>query len=55
LIATLSNLDHRMSVVFVTHRPELLRLADRIIGIEDGAITRRDDVFRRNDPSPHHR
>ena len=51
LMDALSNLDHEMSVVFITHRPELLRLADRIIGIENGRITRRDDGFRRSDPA----
>ena len=52
LMDALSNLEHTMSVVLITHRPELLRLADRIIGIEDGQITRRDDGFRRSDPGP---
>jgi ATP-binding cassette subfamily C protein len=52
LMNALSNLDHKMSVVFITHRPELLQLADKIIGIEDGRITRRDDGFRRTDPAP---
>jgi ATP-binding cassette subfamily C protein len=50
LMDALSKLDHKMTVVFITHRPELLRLADLIIGIEDGRITRRDDGFRRSDP-----
>jgi ATP-binding cassette subfamily C protein len=45
LMAALSNL---------THRPELLQLADKIIGIEDGRITRRDDGFRRSDAPPTH-
>ena len=54
LMDALAGLEHTMSVVFITHRPELLRLADKIIGIEDGRITRRDDGFRRSDPpSPH--
>jgi ATP-binding cassette subfamily C protein len=52
LMDALSRLDHKMSVVFITHRPELLRLADHIIGIEDGEITRRDDGFRRSDSAP---
>jgi ATP-binding cassette subfamily C protein len=52
LMDALSNLEHKMSVVLITHRPELLRLADRIIGIEDGRIKRRDDGFRRSDPGP---
>jgi ATP-binding cassette subfamily C protein len=49
LMAALAKLEHTLSVVLITHRLELLRLADRIIGIEDGAITRRDDGFRRID------
>jgi ATP-binding cassette subfamily C protein len=52
LIDALGQLEHTMSVVLITHRVELLRLVDRIIGIEDGRITRRDDGFRRNDPDP---
>jgi ATP-binding cassette subfamily C protein len=54
LMKALSNLEHTMSVVLITHRLELLKLADRIIGIDDGEITRRDDGFRRNDPGPRH-
>jgi ATP-binding cassette subfamily C protein len=54
LMDALSNLDHKMSVVFITHRPELLQLADKVIGIEDGRITRRDDGFRRSDAPPSH-
>ena len=54
LMDALAGLERTMSVVFITHRPELLRLADKIIGIEDGRITRRDVGFRRSDPpSPH--
>jgi ATP-binding cassette subfamily C protein len=52
LMDALSNLDHKMSVVFITHRQELLQLADKIIGIEDGMITRRDAGFRRSDRHP---
>jgi ATP-binding cassette subfamily C protein len=52
LMEALSNLEHTMSVVLITHRPELLRLADRVIGLEDGQITRRDDGFRRSDRGP---
>jgi ATP-binding cassette subfamily C protein len=54
LMDALSSLDHKMSVVFITHRPELLRLADKIIGMEDGFITRRDDGFRRSGPDLRH-
>jgi ATP-binding cassette subfamily C protein len=53
LMDALSKLEHTMSVVIITHRPELMRLADRIIGIEDGRITRRDDGFRRSDRGLH--
>jgi ABC-type multidrug transport system fused ATPase/permease subunit len=52
LMNALAGLEHTMSVVLITHRPELLQLADRIIGIDDGVITRRDDGFRRSDPGP---
>jgi ATP-binding cassette subfamily C protein len=50
LMDSLAGLKHAMSVVVITHRPELLRLADRIIGLEDGRISRRGDGSRRNDP-----
>jgi ATP-binding cassette subfamily C protein len=52
LMGALAGLEHTMSVVLITHRLELLRLADRIIGIDDGQIRRRDDGFRRSDPGP---
>jgi ATP-binding cassette subfamily C protein len=55
LMDALANLDHKMSVVFITHRPELLQLADKIIEIEDGRITRRDDGFRHTDQDPRRR
>jgi ATP-binding cassette subfamily C protein len=54
LMEALSNLDHKMSVVFITHRQELLQLADKVINIEDGQITRRGDGFRGSDPAPPH-
>ena len=38
LMGALSGLEHTMSVVLITHRPELLRLVDRVIEIEDGAV-----------------
>lgn len=38
LMDALSKLEHTMSVVLITHRPELLQLADRVIEIEDGGI-----------------
>jgi len=38
LMGALADLDHKMSVVLITHRPELLRLVDRVIEIEDGVI-----------------
>jgi ABC-type lipoprotein export system ATPase subunit len=34
----LSRLEHTMSVVLITHRPELLQLVDRVIEIEDGGV-----------------
>ena len=40
LMDALSSLEHTMSVVLITHRPELLKLADRVIEIEDGTIKR---------------
>ena len=40
LMDALSNLEHTMSVVLITHRPELLKLADRVIELEDGTIMR---------------
>jgi ATP-binding cassette subfamily C protein len=52
LMDALSNLDRKMTVVVITHRLELLRLTDQVIGIEDGIITRRDDGFRRSDRAP---
>jgi ATP-binding cassette subfamily C protein len=41
LMDALGGLDHTMSVLLITHRPELLRLVDRVIEIEDGVITTR--------------
>ena len=38
LMEALANLDHTMSVVLITHRPELLQLADRVIEIRDGEL-----------------
>ena len=38
LMGALSGLEHTMSVVLITHRPELLRLVDRVIEIEDGTV-----------------
>ncbi len=38
LMEALEGLEHTMSVVLITHRPELLKLADRVIEIEDGVI-----------------
>jgi ATP-binding cassette subfamily C protein len=39
LMEALARLEHTMSVVLITHRPELKRLADRVISIEDGEIS----------------
>ncbi len=38
LMDALSRLEHTMSVVLITHRPELLQLVDRVIEIEDGGV-----------------
>jgi len=38
LMDALGKLEHTMSVVLITHRLELVRLADRVIEIEDGAV-----------------
>ena len=40
LMDALAKLEHTMSVVLITHRPELKSLADRVVEIEDGRITR---------------
>ena len=38
LMKALSGLEHTMSVVLITHRPELLELADQVIEIDGGRI-----------------
>jgi ATP-binding cassette subfamily B protein len=38
LMQALAELEHTMSVVLITHRHELLELADRVVRIEDGAV-----------------
>ena len=38
LMDALSNLEHTMSVVLITHRQELLKLADRIVNLLDGQV-----------------
>jgi len=38
LMDALSKLEHTMSVVLITHRPELLQLVDRVIEVEDGVV-----------------
>jgi ATP-binding cassette subfamily C protein len=38
LMDALAGLEHTMSVVLITHRPELLRLADRVINVVDGLV-----------------
>jgi ATP-binding cassette subfamily C protein len=40
LMSALGNLEHTMSVVLITHRLELIKLADRVIEITDGALTK---------------
>ncbi len=39
LMNALGNLEHTMSVVLITHRLELIKLADRVVEITDGALT----------------
>ena len=43
LMDALAKLEHEMSVVLITHRPELLKLADMVIEIEDGLIVEAKD------------
>ena len=38
LMDALGRLEHSMSVVLITHRQELLALADRVLGIEAGRV-----------------
>ena len=38
LMTALAELEHTMSVVLITHRQELLELAERVVRIEDGRI-----------------
>jgi ATP-binding cassette subfamily C protein len=52
LMDALAGLEHTMSVVLITHRPELLQLVDVVVGIGEGAIKRRGDGFRHSDPDP---
>ena len=47
LMDALGGLEHTMSVVLITHRPELLRLVDRVIDIKDGGL-------RCSDQDPRH-
>jgi ATP-binding cassette subfamily C protein len=54
LMDALAKLEHSMSVVLITHRPELLQLVDEVVGVEDGEIKRRNGGFRRSDPGPAH-
>jgi ABC-type bacteriocin/lantibiotic exporter with double-glycine peptidase domain len=34
----LAGLEHTMSVVLITHRAELVRLVDRVVCVEGGAV-----------------
>jgi ABC-type multidrug transport system fused ATPase/permease subunit len=43
LMDALAKLEHDMSVVLITHRPELLKLADMVIEIEDGLLVEAKD------------
>jgi ATP-binding cassette subfamily C protein len=38
LMEALAGLEHTMSVVLITHRAELVRLADRVVCVEGGAV-----------------
>ena len=38
LMEALAALEHTMSVVLITHRAELVRLADRVVCVEGGAV-----------------
>ena len=40
LMDALGKLEHTMSMVIITHRPELLELVDKVVEIEDGRICR---------------
>ena len=44
LMDALGKLEHTMSVVLITHRHELVELADRVIEIEDGRIRLNDNA-----------
>jgi ATP-binding cassette subfamily C protein len=55
LMDALGRLEHTMSVVLITHRPELLRLADKVVELDDGRITRQFEGSRRSDADPHRR
>lgn len=54
LMEALASLDHKMSVVLITHRPELLKLVDRIIEINNGRITHQGDASPGNGVAPRH-
>jgi ATP-binding cassette subfamily C protein len=54
LMDALAGLEHTMSVVLITHRPELLQMVDVVVGIGEGAIKRRGGGFRHSDPDPSH-
>jgi len=47
LMSALARLKHNMSVLLITHRAELLQLADRVISVDNGAI-------QYSDPDRHH-
>jgi ATP-binding cassette, subfamily C, bacterial len=46
LMDALAGLQHTMSVVIITHRPELLQLVDRVVEVADGVISRQYDAAR---------
>lgn len=33
-----SNVDYKQTVIMITHNPEIAKIADRVIKIEDGKI-----------------
>lgn len=56
LMQALGRLDHDMSVIIVSHRPELLELVDRVVQIQDGRIVvPTADVSPKTDEPRRHR
>ena len=40
LMHSLAGFDRAMTVVLITHRPELLALAERVVSLDDGTIAK---------------